>query len=338
MPKNYTLLSLLFAALFFGNCSPSANNETSEGAEETQEKIEIAVIPKGTTHVFWKSVHAGAAKAGKELNVDVVWQGPLKEDDRQTQIQIMQNFVSKGVDAIALAPLDSRALIPAVRQASGRKIPVIIFDSSIDSEDHRSFVATDNYLGGKLCAKRLAETMGGKGKAILLRYAEGSASTMKRENGFVDGLKEYGPNIELISENQHAGATLEKGFQVAQNLINRFGEEVNGIFSDFPNETSTQAMLRALTTAGLAGKIKFVGFDANEVLIQGLSDGHVHGLAVQDPFKMGYESVATALKIIKGESFEKRLDTGVEMVTGENMTQPEIKLLLEPEIEKWLEE
>lgn len=318
---------LALGTLFSGCGGEKASSESGEA------KIKIAVIPKGSTHYYWKSVHAGAAKAAQEENVEIIWQGPQKEDDRQMQIQVVQNFISRGVDGILLAPLDDRSLVPPVKAAVKRKIPVVIFDSNLQSEEHGSFVATDNFAGGKLCAKRLSEILGGKGKAIMLRYAEGSASTAEREAGFLEGMKEYGPDIELISTNQYAGATMERAFQASQNLLNRFAE-VDGIYC--PNESSTQGMLRALQTSGKAGKIKFVGFDSNETLINGINNGEIHGLAVQDPFNMGYMGVKTTAAYIRGEDFEKRIDTGITMVIPENINDPEVQNLIHPDLEKWL--
>jgi ribose transport system substrate-binding protein len=330
--KNF--LKLLLIGIFSLNIIfIGCNSSESDSVEEKKNKIKIAVIPKGSTHVFWRAVHAGAAKAAQEEDVEIIWQGPQKEDDRQMQIQVVQNFVSRGVDGILLAPLDDRSLVPPVKAALRRDIPVIIFDSDLQSDEYASFVATNNLEGGKLCAQRLAEVMGGKGKVILLRYAEGSASTAEREAGFLEGLKQFGPGIELISSNQYAGATMEKAFQVSQNLLNRYGQ-VEGIFC--ANETSTQGMLRALQTSGKAGKVKFVGFDSNDVLINAVQKGEIHGLAVQDPFNMGYLGVKTTAAYIRGEKFEKRIDTGVTMVVPENLNDPKVQQLIYPEVDKWL--
>ncbi len=315
-------------------CNSSTDSQQTSQADANTENIQIAVIPKGTTHVYWNSVHAGAAKAAKELGVTIHWQGPLKEDDRQVQIQTVQNFISRGVDAIALAPLDSRSLIPSVKTARNRSIPVIIFDSDLGSEEYESFVATNNVEGGRMSAKRLSEVMGGKGKVILLRYAEGSASTTHREEGFLQGMKEFGKGIELISTNQFAGVTIEKALQVAQNLLNRY-PDAGGVFC--PNETSAQAMLRALQMANKAGKVKLVGFDANATLVNAMKKGEIQGLALQDPFKMGYLAVATATQAIRGERYERRIDTGVQMVTPDNMEEEQMKVLLYPEVDKWLQ-
>jgi ribose transport system substrate-binding protein len=296
--------------------------------------LRIAVIPKGTTHVFWKSIHAGALKAGRELHAEVIWQGPQKEDDRKLQIEVVQNFISRKVDAIVLAPLDDVALVKPVKTAMAKGIKVVIIDSGLATDDYVCFAATDNLLGGKLAAQRLAEVMGGKGKALMLRYAEGSASTMQREQGFLDGMREAAPGIELVSTNQYGGVTTESAFQASQNLLTKYGDEVTGIFC--PNESTTFGMLRALQTAGKAGKIQFVGFDASEPLVAGLRNHEIAGLTVQNPFKMGETGVRVAVAAVRGETVEKRLDTGVVMVTPETMDQPEIKDLLNPDLERWL--
>ncbi len=323
--KNVFLLLMLLAMLSCGG-----NNDTSKNNENQAQEIQIAVIPKGTTHAFWKSVQAGAEKAGQELGVKILWQGPQKEDDRQMQIQVVQNFISRGVSAIVLAPLDSRSLVPPVQTAMKKNIPVVIFDSGLASEDYSSFVATDNKMGGKLCAQRMAEVMQGKGKIIVLRYSEGSASTLDREAGFLEGIKEFAPNIEILSDNQYAGATREEAFQTSQNLLNRF-KEVEGIFAS--NESATFGMLRALETSGKAGKVKFVGFDVTQELLNALSKGKIHGLSVQNPFNMGYEGVKAAVAVIKKQNVEKRIDTGVTMVTPENLSSAEVQALVKPQIQ-----
>ena len=327
--------SLLFLAvpvlliLFNSGCTGSADDDVES------ERIQIAVIPKGNTHQFWKSIHAGAVKAAQELDVDIIWQGPQKEDDRQMQIQVAQNFISRGVDAIVLAPLDARSLVPPVEAAVRRDIPVIIIDSGLDSDVQAAFVATNNFEGGRTCARRLAELIDEDGKVIMLRYLEGSASTTAREEGFLAGLQEYAPNAVLLVENQYAGPTIEKALQASQNLLNRFAE-VDGIF--VANESSLQGMLRALQTSGRAGSIKLVGFDANETLIAGLTNGEIHGLVVQDPLGMAYLGVKTAVAVVKGEPYERQVDTRVMLITTDNFNTPEAQELLYPDFERWLNE
>jgi ribose transport system substrate-binding protein len=320
---NYFLSILL---VFTISCN-NGNNGSEEKSASDQKLLKIAVVPKGSTHSFWKTVQAGALKAGEELDIEVMWQGPQKEDDRQMQIQVVQNFTSRGVDAIVLAPLDDRSLVQPVNAAVKRNIPVVIIDSELSGGDFSSFVATDNYEGGKMCAKLLSEKLNGKGNVVMLRYQEGSSSTAKREQGFLDGLKEYGSGITVVSENQYAGATIEKAFQASQNLLNRLGD-INGIYC--PNESTTQGMLRALQTAGKAGKVHFVGFDVNNTLLEALKKGEIDGLAMQDPYKMGYEGVKTAFKVVKKQPFDKKIDTGILIVTKENVESEAIQKVLKP--------
>ena len=236
------------------------------------------------------------------------------------------------MDAIVLAPSDSRSMVRVVRDAGRANIPVIIFDSGLDSEDYVSFVATDNYKGGQLCAEKLAQIIEGK-KVVVMRHSEGSASTTKREQGFLDRIREVMPDVELVSTNQYAGDSLDRALQVAQNLLNRF-DEIDGIFC--PSEPTAQAMLRALQISGKGKQTKFIGFDANGDLVDGLKESEIHGLALQDPFKMGYLAVKTAVDHLNGQSVEKRIDTGVYMITPENMNEPRMQELLSPPVNEWL--
>jgi ribose transport system substrate-binding protein len=226
-----------------------AHSADRELAGKKVKALRVMVIPKGTTHEFWKTIHAGAVKAAEDLgNVEVVWQGPQKEDDRVEQIKLVQNAVAAGVDGIVLAPLDDRALVAPVEKAIAAGIPVVIIDSGLKSSKIASYVATDNYHGGVLAAERLADLLGGQGKIILMRYAEGSESTIKREEGFMDTIKKY-PNITYLSNDQYAGATSDSAQKTARNLITRYRGEVDGIFCS--NESATSGMLRVLKDAGL---------------------------------------------------------------------------------------
>jgi ribose transport system substrate-binding protein len=279
-------------------------------------------------------VKAQRELTGQGTKVDVIWKGPLREDDRDQQIQVVENFVARHVSAIVLAPLDSQALVRPVHYAVRAKVPVVVMDSDLKSDEYVSFVATDNYKGGQLAGEQLGKLLGEKGNVILMRYAVGSASTEAREAGFLDALKKF-PGIKVISSDQHAGATRELAYQTAQNLLNRYGHEVNGIFC--PSEPTTIAMTKALRDLGLAGgKVKMIGFDAGSQSVLDLEHGDVQALVVQNPMKMGYLAVMTAVKSLKGEKVERRIDTGVWVVTKENMEQPEIKELLHPPLDEYL--
>src|SRR2546423_6064048 len=302
-------------------------------------KLTIAVIPKGTSHEFWKSIHAGAVKAQRELStngaeVEIIWKGPLREDDREQQIQVVEGFTSQGVNGIVLAPLDSRALARPVEEAKTAGVPAVIIDSALESNSIVSFVATDNRKGGTLGADRLGELLGGKGKVILLRYAEGSASTEEREAGFLQEMKQKFPNIELISTDQYAGATRDTAKRASENLLNRFGDDVQGIFC--PNESTTAGMLSALQDAGKAGKVMFVGFDTSQSFIDAMRAKQLHGIVVQNPFNMGYLGVRTMVESLQGKMVDKRIDTGVTMITPENLDAPETQALLHPPLDQYL--
>jgi ribose transport system substrate-binding protein len=213
-------------------------------------KWKVIVIPKGTTHEFWEAVHAGTLKAAAELgNVEVIWLGPQKEDERAQQIELVQSAVAAGVDGIVLAPLDAHALVDPVEAAVAKGIPVVVFDSGLETQKVVSFVATDNYHGGVLAARRLGEVLGGKGRVILLRYAVGSESTEQREKGFTETLAKEFPGLTLISDSEYAGPTFDSAQQKSQSLLTRYRGQVDGIFC--PNESSTFGMMRALEGAGM---------------------------------------------------------------------------------------
>jgi ribose transport system substrate-binding protein len=297
------------------------------------------VIPKGTTHEFWKTIHAGAMQAAQELTtagdtVRIIWKGPLREDDREQQVQVVEGFTSQGVSGIVLAPLDNRALVRPVEEAKNAGVPTVIIDSGLESEQIVSFVATDNYKGGELCAERIGTLLGGKGKVLVLRYQEGSASTEERERGFMDKMKAAYPGITLVSSDQYAGATRETAKRASENLLNRFGNDLSGIFT--PNESSTVGMLLALQDIDKAGKIRFVGFDASQTLIDAMRAHQLDGVAVQNPMKMGYLGVKTMVAHLKNQPVEKRIDTGVSLVTPETLDLPATKELINPPVDKYL--
>jgi ribose transport system substrate-binding protein len=297
------------------------------GCKQKTTKPQIAVIPKGTTHAFWRSVDAGAEQAGKDLDVDIIWRGPLKEDDRAAQIQVVQQFVSNHVAGIVLAPLDNRGLLDPVQLAGSQNIPVVIIDSALEGQagkDFISFVATDNYKGGSIAGAELARILDNKGKIVLLRYGEGSASTLDREKGFLDEIAKHKDMTMLVSD-RYAGATTDAAEKTALNMIDTI-RQADGIFAS--NESATAGMLAALRTAGLAGKAKFVGFDATSDLVEALKSKDINALVAQDPYHMGYEGVRVMVDHLHGKPVEQRVDTGVHLITLDNLNSPEIQKLL----------
>ncbi len=309
------------------------------GRGSSSRQLSIAVIPKGTTHEFWKSIHAGAIKASRELTaqgtpVTIIWKGPFREDDREQQVQVVEGFLSQGIQGIVLAPLDNRALVRPVEEAQQAGVPTVIIDSGLESDVPISFVATDNRKGGRMAADRLGERLGGRGKVLMLRYAEGSASTTEREAGFLEELQARYPNITLVSTDQYAGPTRETAKQASENLLNRYGGVLQGIFT--PNESSTIGMLLALQDIGKAGKVRFVGFDASAILIDAIRSGQLDGVVVQNPMRMGYLGVMTMADHLRGKQVERRVDTGVALVTLANLDSAATQALVNPPIASYL--
>src|SRR5439155_6361100 len=240
------------------------------------------------------------------------WKGPLKEDDREDQIKVVEDFVMRGVSGIVLAPLDDTALRKPVEDAVKAGIPVVIIDSDLKSDAYVSFAATDNFKGGESAGEELARLLDKKGNVVMLRYAPGSASTTNREEGFLKAIKKY-PDIKVVSDNQYAGATTEAAYQASENLLAPLKKpdgslSIDGIFT--PNESSCFGMLRALQDGKFAGKVKFVGFDSSSKLVEALGNGQIDALVLQDPMNMGYKGAELMAKHLRGEPVDKRVDTG----------------------------
>lgn len=321
--KPITLLALACSTLLIG-C-----NKTAKSGQ-----LSIAVIPKGTTHIYWKSVEAGANKAASELGVKVTFIGPQREDDRSQQIDLVTNQALQN-DAIVLAPLDAVALRDSVKSVADKGKPVVIIDSNLaDSGSFiTSYVATDNREGGRIAARRITELLAGHGKVAVLRYAQGSASTEQREEGFLEEIKKS-PGIEVVSSEQFSGATASQAQDVATNLLTRLasadGLSIQGIFCS--NQTNSYGMLQALRGKNLGGKVKFVGFDCDATFIDALKKGEMQGTVLQDPLNMGYLGVKTAVAKLKGEKVEAVIDTGATLVTAENMGEEKVAALIKTQL------
>jgi ribose transport system substrate-binding protein len=317
-------------------CLLLACNRHSDSAKS----YTIAVIPQGSTHEYWKSIHAGAAKAAQELGaqgtaVKIIWKGPLREDDREQQTQVVEGFISQNVSGIVLAPFDSHALVRPVEEAAAAGIPTLVVDSALDTQKIVSFVATDNKSGGALAADQMGKLLNGKGKVLLLRYQEGVASTRAREDGFVEKLSSTYPGIELISSNQFAGPTRETAKQASENLLTRYAGQIQGVFT--PNESSTAGMLLALQDINRAGKVAFIGFDVSDTFIDAMRNKQLQGIVVQNPFRMGDLGVRTLVDHLQGKTVAKRIDTGVMLVTADNMENADVQQLLHPPLAKYLQ-
>ena len=312
--------------MMLAGCTKSVS-PTAEG----EKALRIAVIPKGTSHEFWKSVHFGAQKAADELgNVEIIWRGPVEEDDTGSQIEVVKNMITMHVDGIVLAPNQKGGLVDAVEESISEGIPVVIFDSGLDEgPEIVSYVATDNYRGGQLAADQMAEAIGEKGNVILLRYLSGSESTEQREEGFLDGIAKY-PEITVVSSDQRGGKNTTQSKEKVDQLLQVHGENLVGIFAVCePNANGT---LEALRNAGVNKKVKLIAFDPSDALIEALGDGSCSGIVLQDPVQMGYQGVMTLNDALQGKPAEAFQSTGEAVATPENMNDPEIQTLLKPKI------
>jgi len=311
------LLSLALALFALASC-----NRTT--------KKQIAVIPMGRSHVYWVSAHAGAVKAAREENVDIIWNGPATESDYSGQLQIVENMINQHVDAIALAPIDRKALANAVDRASAAGIPVMIWDSPVDSKSFVAQIATDNYAAGQLGAERMGEILQGKGKIVEVACQPGSASTMAREQGFEDKIKQAYPGIKIVDK-RYGMADVAKSMTVAENMLTAF-PDLDAMFGS--NETSTVGAARALTSS--KSKVKLVGFDTSTALIEGLKDGRIDSLVTQNPFDMGYKTVKAAVSKLNGGTVERIQSLPAVVVTKDNLNEPAIHARLFPDLDPYL--
>ncbi len=290
-------------------------------------RLKISFIVKGTANSFWKTMQAGAEAAGKEDNVDVLFDGPNPEGDIPNQISLVETQVTNKVDGLVLAATDANSLIKPVQEAVKKGIPVVMVDSGINDKDTPScYIATDNVKGGELAADNLAKSIGEKGKVALLSMLKGAASSDQRDEGFLAGLKKY-PNITLVAT-QYTQNKVETAVEQTNNILTA-NPDLAGIFST--SEANGVGAGNALKQRKLNAKIKLIAFDTSKEEVADLADGTILALMVQDPYQMGYKGVKTVEKAIKKEAIgEKVLDSGLKIVTKANMNDPDILKLLPP--------
>ncbi len=291
-----------------------------------------AVIPKGQAHIFWQTVHAGAAAAAQEAAVDIDWNGPATESDFARQIAVTDDFINRHVDGILLAPTDREALVPAIRRARQAGIPLSVIDSGVNTEDYVSFVATDNYGGGALGARRLAEVLHNRGSVAVIAVMPGGASTLAREQGFKETLEKEFPQVKVVAL-QYGMSDRARSLTVTEDILAAH-PVLDGIFAS--NESSTIGAVQAIKARGLSGKVKLVGFDSSPSLIDDLRAGTIDSLVLQDPFQIGYQGLKTLFDSRAGRKPAKRIDLPPTLVTHDNLNEPRIRQLLNPDIEHYL--
>jgi ribose transport system substrate-binding protein len=293
-------------------------------------KKRIAVIPKGRAHIFWQSVHAGAIAEAREAGVEILWNGPTGETDFNGQIQIIEAMINQHVDAICLAPIDRDAMVSVVNRAAGQGIPVVIWDSPVNTQNFVAQVATDNYAAGQLAASRVSQILNGKGEVAIVAVEVGAASTMAREAGFEEAIKKNSPGITIVDK-RYGNADFAQSLAVSENMLTAH-PNLAALFAS--NESSTVGAAQALKSR--KGSVKLVGFDSSPALIDGIKSGLIDSLVTQDPFKMGYEAVKAAVTKLNGGLPEKINNLPPALVTKDNLSDPGIQKRLNPDLDKYL--
>ncbi len=297
-----------------------------------ERKKRIAVIPKGTSHLFWLSVQAGAMAAGKEFGVDVLWNGPAQETEYARQLQILDSMIAQHVDGIAVAASERKALLQSLDRAAAQSIPVVVFDSGVDGENYLSFIATNNYEAGKMAGRELGRLLNGSGDVAMVMHAPGSASTMDRERGFQDVIAQELPKIRVVAT-QFGLSDRAKARAAAENILTAH-PKLDGIFAS--SEPSSVGTALAVDGRGLTGKLKFVAFDSSDSMIEDLKDGTIDAMVVQDPFKLGFEAVRILVDKLRGVTPQKRIDLSARVIQKTELDKPEVRALLSPDLKKHL--
>ena len=322
---------LASASLWLGGCGKGGATTQPSDAGRPQ----VAVIAKSTVNAYWKAVEAGAKQAGEEERLDVIWTGPDAETNHTQQANMVDNMVNRGVAGIVLAPTNFDALVRPVESAVQRGVPVVLMDSTLNSKTPTSVVATDNEAAGRQAADALAAAIGDKkpngGKVIMLRFLEGSGSTEAREKGFVEELKAKGLTLLDSAYTKGTGSTTDAA-DTADALIRRNTKDgtlaADGIFAS--NQPTAIGMLRKLEQFKAQGtKIDapFVGFDAHEVLLNGIREGKVAAIVTQDPRQIGYVAVKTMAKVLRKEPVEPTISTATATITKANIDDAKIKAI-----------
>ena len=293
-------------------------------------KKTIAVVPKGTAHIFWNSVQAGAMAAGEKYNVTVLWNGPAQETEYDRQIEIVDSMVARHVDGLAVAAAERKALVQPISRAVSMGIPVVIFDSGIDSENYLCFIATDNYGAGQMAAREMAKLLHGKGKVAIVMHEPGSASTMDRERGFDDVMAREFPAIKITAR-QYGHSDRAKAREAAENMM-AANPDLDGMFSS--SEPSSVGAALAIKSSGHGGKIVFVAFDSSDSMIEDLKAGVISAMVVQDPFQMGFEAVGVLVDKLNGVTPARRIDLAPHVIEKSDLDKPEIQELLHPGTKK----
>lgn len=316
--KIVAALAALTAALGVSACgSGSGSSGESDG------KPYIAIVSKGFQHEFWQAVLKGAKQEAKKEGARITFVGPPTEQDVETQINMLNNALAKNPDALGFAALDSKAAAPLLQQAKAKDIPVVAFDSGVDSDIPVTTAATDNKAAAAEAAKHMSELLGGKGTVAMVVHDQTSRSGIDRRDGFVEWMKQNAPGITLLPP-QYGGGDQAKSADITKSII-AANPDVDGIYGS--NEGSAIGVVKGVQESGKKG-ITVVGFDSGQAQIDAIKSGVEAGAITQDPIAIGEEVVKAAMKAIEGKSVPKTIDTGFYWYDKSNIDDPKIQALL----------
>ena len=317
------LLATAAAVVLLAACG-SSSKPSSAATKVSGAKYTIAVVPKSVGLFYWGTVHAGAAAAASALHVNIIWKGTETETDVAGQVNILQDFITKHVNAIAFAASDAHGLVGTAQAAIKAGIPVVNIDSGL-SPQSPPLVATDNIAAAAKAADILAQQIGDSGDVALLPFVPSAATSIQRQQGFEQELKKY-PNIHLVAV-QYDQSDISTALSEMENILTSH-PNLKGVFA--ANEPGVIGVVHALIERGLVGKVKVIGFDNAPDEVSALAAGQVSALIVQDPYRIGYLGVQEALDLIQHKTVPHSVDTGEIVATKANMNQPAIHKLLVP--------
>jgi len=287
-------------------------------------KLYIPVISKGFQHQFWLAVKAGAEQAAKDLDVTITFEGPENESMVDKQMDMLQVAIDKNPAAICFAAVDSKAAIPLLQQAKEKGIPVIGFDSGVDSDIPLSTAATDNVAAAALAADKMVELIGGAGQVAIIAHDQTSRTGIDRVKGFTDRVAEKYPNVTIVAT-QYGGGDQLRSTDLAKAII-QGNPELKGFFG--ANEGSIIGVMNAVQEFGMKGKLVVIGYDSGQQQMEAIRSGLLAGAITQDPIGIGYKAVEAAVKAVKGETLPLFIDTGFHWYDATNIDDPVIAALL----------
>jgi ribose transport system substrate-binding protein len=318
------MLMLVFALTIMSACSSDSTSQEGSAEEPKEGEVYIPVISKGFQHQFWQAVKLGAEQAADEFDVKITFEGPETEAQVDKQIEMLQAALDKNPSAIGFAALDSQASIPLLQQAKDRNIPVIAFDSGVESDIPVATAATDNLAASALAADKMSELIGGKGKVAVIVHDQTSRTGIDRRDGFVKQMEEKYPDIEIV-DIQYGGGDQLKSTDLAKAILQAH-PDLKGFFG--ANEGSAIGVVNAVKELKKEGKVVVVGYDSGKQQIEAIKSGVMAGAITQNPIGIGYETVKAAVQAIKGEKVEKNLDTGFMWYDKSNIDSEEIKAVI----------